>query len=120
MAGFHIHRGGRLIEEYDLGIPCDRDGEADPLGLAAREAVGPPAQECTDVRSLNDLVTGCWPAVQTSDEAQRLVDADAGGKANARPSLEHGAHSPCRHRLAWIIPENLDAAFLGSDETEER
>ena len=41
LAGLHVHCGGRLVEEYDLGIACDRDGEADPLGLAAREAVGP-------------------------------------------------------------------------------
>jgi hypothetical protein len=120
LAGLNVHSGGRLVKDYGFGITRDRDGEADPLGLAAREAVGPPPQELSNVRSFDDLVTRCWPALQTPDKAERLVDADTWGEANARAGLEHGTHSPSRHRMAWIAPENLDTAFLGSDETEQR
>ena len=83
LAGLHVHGRGRLVEEHDLGIARDRDGEADPLGLAARESVGPLAEERTDVCALDDLVLRRRPGVEPADQAEGLVDADAGGKADA-------------------------------------
>ena len=79
LAGLHVHGGGRLVEEHDLRVARDRDGEADPLGLAARETVGPPAEERTDVRTLDDLVMRRRSAVKPPDQAESLVDANAGG-----------------------------------------
>ena len=78
LAGFHVHGRGRLVEEYDLGVARDRDGEADTLGLAARKAIGPPAEERPDVRTLDDLVMRRRPAVKPPDQPQGLVDANAG------------------------------------------
>ena len=85
LAGLHVHGGGRLVEEHDLGVASDRDGEADPLGLAAREAIGPAAQERTDVRALDDLVKRRRPGVQAPDQAEGLVDSDAGGRPMPEP-----------------------------------
>ncbi len=118
LAGLHVHRGGRLVEEHDIGIARNRNGEADPLGLATREAVRSPLQKRTDVRPLDDLVTRCRSAVEPPDETEGLVDADAGGQADSRAGLEHGTHSAGRHGLTWVAAENLDAAFLWSDKAE--
>jgi hypothetical protein len=103
----------------EFGIASDRNGEADPLRLAAREAVGSPSQERTDVGALDDLVTRRRPAVEPADQAQGLADADAGGQPDARARLEHGADATCRHGLAGVAAENFDAAFLRSDEAEQ-
>ena len=59
------------------------------------------------------------PAVEPPDQAQGLVDADAGGQTDARAGLEHGADPAVGHGLAWVAPENLDASFLRSDEAEQ-
>ena len=79
-----------------------------------------PAQERTDIRPLDDLVKRRWPPVEPPDQAEGLVDADAGREADARAGLEHGTDSAVGHRLAWVAAENLDATFLRSDETEQR
>jgi hypothetical protein len=97
LAGLYVHSGGRLVEEHDLGVARDSDGEADPLGLASREAIGPPAKERTDVCTLDDLVMRRRPRVKPPDEAEGLVDADAGGQAHARAGLEHGTDSTVGH-----------------------
>ena len=120
LARLHVHGGGRLVEEHDFGVACDRNGEADPLGLAARKAIGPPAEERADVRPLDDLVVGSRPTVEAPDQAEGLADPNTGGEADARARLEHRADSAVGHGLAWVGAENLDAAFLGTEESEQR
>jgi hypothetical protein len=78
------------------------------------------AQERTDVSSLDDLVKRRWPGVEPPDHVEGLVNPDAGGKADARAGLEHGADPPVGNRSARIAAENLNPAFLRSDQTEER
>ena len=120
LAGLHVHGGGRLIEKDDLGVACDRDGEADTLGLATREPIGPTAEERTDVGALDELVIRRRPSVKPPDQAEGLVDAHPRREADAGAGLEHRTHSAVGHGLAWVAAENLDPAFLGLEETEER
>ncbi len=105
--GLHVHGGSRFIEEHDLRVTRNGNGEPDPLGLTSRKAVGPPPQERSDIRASDDLLTGGRPTVQASDQIERLVDADARGESNARSRLQHGADLPAGDGLARITAEDF-------------
>ena len=59
------------------------------------------------------------PAVEAPDQAEGLVDARR-GETDAGAGLEHRAHSAVGDGPAWVAAENLDPAFLRSEETEKR
>src|SRR6202043_2980599 len=46
----HVHPGGWLVEDYQVVLPGDRDGEADALGLAAGELVDLAGRDVRDIR----------------------------------------------------------------------
>ena len=83
LAGLHVHRGGRLVEEDDLGVAGDRDrrsGHAGPGRLKGDRFLGGGAHRCLP-RSM--IWSRCRPGVKLLHQTEDLVHADAGGQADA-------------------------------------
>ena len=48
MAGFDVERDRRFVEDEQVGVRHERDGESHALGLAARQLVRPPVRDVGD------------------------------------------------------------------------
>ena len=96
---FDVHSRGRLVEEDQLGIPGNRDGEAHPLGLATRELVRRAAKERANSGPFHSEVKG-------------------GRKAAGGAGLEHGPDPTLGDRAPGRGPQHLDGARGGAQQPQ--
>ncbi len=113
VAGLDVEGDGGLVEHQQVGVGHQGQGEAHPLGLAARQLVGAAVGDVGDAGGGEDLVDRHRVGVQRappSSRSSRTVEV-----ADQRAGLQHGAdravadgrrpaggrtRRPCRGRAA--------------------
>ena len=106
-AGVGVHPGGRFVEEDDLGLPHQRQGQREPLPLAAGQAPDQRAgrrPESDEVEQrLRILVVG----VVGGEEPQRLERPD--------PRIEAALleHHPDPGREGGVVADRVEAEHPG-------
>ena len=83
-----VHAGRGLVEDQEVRVAGQREGEAHALHLAAGELVERPLGELRQVRALQELVGGDRVGVHGGDQVDRVADLSV---ARQGPGLEHGA-----------------------------
>ena len=121
--GVHPHPGQgvegaeRLVEQQQLGLADQRPGQRRPLGLAARQGLGPVVLVAGQARPRRSA----WPAPGVGDRRRRgraprcraRRPTAAGGRPGTRPSAARArgrrpsapASSPARIRSSVVLPE---------------
>src|SRR5579872_649407 len=108
-AGGRVNAGGRLVQEDQLGVADERQGQVQAPQLATRQCAGRGLLLPFEPRQGDDLIHRPGVGVQRREVLERLPHPDVAVQPGA---LEHDADpGPQRARaLAGIEPEHLDRA----------
>src|SRR6185437_16240089 len=116
LLGFRVDRGGRLVQDQDLGVPQDGAGDRDALAFAAGQAVAALADAgAVAVVLLDDEVVGVGRPRRRHDVAEGGVGAGVGDVLGDRAVEEEGV---LQHD-ADLIAQVAQAEFLQADSVDE-
>jgi len=107
-AGVHARR--RLVEDEQLRIGQQREGEPQPLLLTARALPHLACHETVQPRPAHDVVDTRVRVVQGGDSPHRLSHAEVAQQATG---LQDGRHLPGNHGAARRGAQHLDRARRG-------
>ena len=116
-AGFDIHADSGLVEEDEVGVAADGEGEEDALLLAAAELAEEAVFDALELRDAEDVGDGEWVGIVAAEEVEVLADAEGFGDAG---DLQHGADAGASGGFARVAAEDLRGAGGGGDEAEEQ
>ena len=115
----HVHGDGRLVQEDELGIAHDGQGEPHPLGLAPGQALGRAIGEVGEPGPRQGAGHRRRAAVEPRGHGHQLAHLHAVGEPAAAADLEHGPHPARSHGRAGVGAEDRDVTLLGPLEPEE-
>ena len=111
-----IHAGRWLVEDQEIRIAGQSQGQAHALTLATGELVEGTLGELREVRALQELVGGNRVSVHRSDQVDRVADLPV---ARHRPGLKHRAHQRAAHGLARAHAVAADVSLRGGGQAED-
>ena len=116
-AGFDVEADGGLVEEDEVGVAADREGEEDALLLASAELAEEAVFDALKLGDADDLGDGQRVGIVAAEEVDVLADAEGFGDAG---DLQHGADAGAGGGVARVAAEDADGAGGGGDEAEEQ
>jgi LuxR family transcriptional regulator, maltose regulon positive regulatory protein len=116
LPGFHVHRGGRLVQHDQVGLAHDGQGEPDALGLAAGQLVHPAAGQVGDARPPQGLAHRQRPGMEPGHQRHQLPHGHLGHQP---AGLEHRADPPGLDRVVRVGTEHADPAAGRSAQREQ-
>ena len=111
-----VHAGRGLVEDQEVRVAGQREGESHALYLAAGQLVERALGELRQVRALEELVGGDRVGVHRGDQVDRVADLPVARKG---PGLEHGADERAAHGLARAHAVDTDVALRGGGQAED-
>jgi len=120
-AGQRVHAGRWLVEDQEVRVAGQRQGQAHALTLATGELGEGTLGQLREVRTLQELVSGDRVGVHRGHQVDRVADLVVAGH---RAALEHCPHEGAAHGLARAHVVDTDLALRGGgqaqDEVQER
>ena len=104
LAELEVERPERLVEEQDRGLVDERPRERDPLLLAARELVGPPAVQTAEAHLLERLPDGA-------------PDLGGGPGLDAQPERDVLEHAQVRKERV-VLEDGVDVPSVGGQAVD--
>ena len=111
-----VHPDGRLVEHEQLGVADQRDGESEPLGLAAAEALRAAVGDRLDLRERERFVNVERLGEERCDHRHELA---RGQLAQDAARLEHDPDPALLNRLFGRRSEDRNRSGVGRLEAEQ-
>ena len=105
----------RLIEQKEVGVGHEGDGEANSLALPAGQSVGTAIGEGRCAAELQRLTHGQRARVDRGDHGDQFADAQV---LDQRAGLQHAADEACGDRRCRRAAEERDPACVGPGESQ--
>ena len=115
-AGVDVHAGGRLVEDDELGVGEQGQGESHPLLLAARALADLAFGDFREIRALQDFADRAARRQHAGDHGDDFVNRVLAKEAAA---LQKGRQPAVVYGLARIPAENGDRPGVGPREVED-
>ena len=115
-AGFYVEADGGLVEEDEVGVAGEGEGEEDTLFLAAGELTKEAVFEAFEVGEADEFARGEGAGVVAAEEVDVLADAEGFWGA---ADLEHDAGAEAVGAEARVLAEDVGLAVGGGAEAEE-
>ena len=116
VARLDVERDRRLVEHEQVGVADEREREAHPLRLAARELLRAPLGERLDAGELEHLVDGSGVGVERGHHRARARARR--GRGSGRPSAASRRRRP-RRPPRGRAAEQRDAAGVRAEQAEQ-
>ncbi len=110
-----VHAGRRLVEDEQSGVGQQREGEAQPLLLAAGALGDPPVREGIQPRSGDDVVDWGVSGIRAGNDPHRLADGEVAQQATGLQDRGDGARGD---RVPRLLAEDPDRARGGVGQAE--
>ncbi len=115
-AGLDVHADGGLVEEDDVGVAGEGEGEEGALLLAAGEIAELLVHDAVEAGDADELGDGHGRGIVAAEEVDVLADVEhLGGVAD----LEHGSDAGAGGGVAGVSAEDAGAAGGGGGEAEQ-
>ncbi len=102
-AGFDVHADGGLVEEDEVGVAADGEGEEDALLLAAAELAEEAVFDALELGDAQDVGDRERIGVVAAEEVEVLADAQGFRDAG---NLQHGADAGAGSGFARVAAED--------------
>ena len=116
VAGAGVHPCGGLIQNHQIRAGQQRQGEAQPLLLAAGALSHRAVSDLEDAGGLHDLAHRQRVPVQGSDDLDGLLDREVGQEA---AGLQQRPDAPGTDRVARCAAEDADLTPVGGVEPQD-
>ena len=114
--GFDVEADGGLVEEDEVGVAAQGEGEEDTLLLAAAELAEGPVFDALKLGDAEDV--GYWKRVRVVAAKEVEMFADAEGLEDAG-DLKHGSDAGAGCGFSGVAAEDVADARGWGDEAEE-
>ena len=116
VASLDVERDRGLVEHQQVRVGHDCDGEAHPLGLAARQLLRPLVRNVGEPGEREHVVDGERLGIERRGEGHELADGEL---PDQRPGLEHGADRAGGDGIGRVHAEQRHRPPIGSQQPEQ-